>query len=62
MLKADRAEGRLRMSRKLGNTRVFCCIFAIEQKYYFAANFRQVFKDETVVFRRYFVPPLQDDL
>ena len=30
--------------------------------YYFAANFRQVFKDETVVFNRYFVPLIQDGL
>ena len=58
----DRAEKRLRMSRncseKLGDTMAFATFLRLN--YYFAANFRQVFKDETVVFKRYFVPLLQD--
>ena len=60
----DRAEKHLRMSRncseKVGDTRVFATFLRLN--YYFAANFRQVFKDETVVFKRYFVPLLQDGL
>ena len=37
-------------------------VIVLRMNYYFAANFRQVFKYETVVFKRYFIPLLQDGL
>ena len=46
---------------KTGDIRFFFAAFS-RLHYYFTSNFRQVFKDETVVFKRYFVPLLQDGL
>ena len=48
----------------LGETGRYKSFFGtfLRLNYYFAANFRQVFKDETVVFKRYFVPLIQDGL
>ena len=61
---AERAEKRLRMSRncsdKLGDTRASFYSFAIELL--LRDQFSAVFKDETVVFKRYFVPLLLDGL
>ena len=37
-------------------------VIVLRLNYYFTANFRQVFKYETVVLKRYFVPLLQDGL
>ena len=61
----SRAEQRLRMSQncleKLGDTKVFSCTFAIELSGQLSASVGQG-KDETVVFKIYFAPLLQDGL
>ena len=44
----------------LGDT--MASVIVLQLNYYFAVNFRQVCKDGTVVFKRYYVPLLQDGL
>ena len=56
----DRARKCLHMSQncleKLGIQGFFAAFLRLNYMYYLVANFWQVFKDETVVFKRYFVP------